>query len=555
MKINDVRIGIRLGAGFGVVLFLLALIGALGLSQLSRMQDSIDNITNFNNVETSLASSMRESVMDRMIALRNVVLLSDPAGMQQEVERIRKDAERYADDERKLRAVFALDAGTTAEEKRMLDSATGFAAEARPLIDKAIELGQANNTAEATKLLIGDLRPVQVKWIGVLGKLADFEEKLSLQNGVETQKEYVFARTLTMALGALALLIGAGVAWAITRGITAPLAHAVEVAQAIAAGDLRSRIQTGRGDEAGALLRALDHMNGSLLRIVAGVRAGTETMASASNQIAAGNLDLSSRTEEQAGSLEETASSMEELTSTVKQNADNTRQANMLASSASAVASKGGQTVAEVIATMEDINASARKITDIIGVIDGIAFQTNILALNAAVEAARAGEQGRGFAVVASEVRNLAQRSATAAREIKELIGDSLSKVEAGTRLVNTAGATMEEVVGSVKQVSEIIAEIAAAGQEQSAGLEQVNMAVSQMDQVTQENAALVEEAAAAAQSLQDQAGKLVELVSVFQVDAARGQPVAAAPASRAVSTVPTLRRDRAAAPAEWASF
>ncbi|MBC7415460.1 MAG: methyl-accepting chemotaxis protein, partial [Herminiimonas sp.] len=280
-----------------------------------------------------------------------------------------------------------------------------------------------------------------------------------------------------------------------------------------------SSIVVNSTDETGRLLQALKDMNANLQKIVAEVRSGTDTIATASSEIASGNLDLSSRTEQQASSLEETASSMEELTSTVKQNADNARQANGLAMTASEVARKGGSVVAEVVQTMGSINASSRKIIDIIAVIDGIAFQTNILALNAAVEAARAGEQGRGFAVVASEVRNLAQRSAAAAKEIKSLIGDSVEKVEIGTKLVDQAGATMGEIVDSVRRVTDIMGEITAASQEQTAGIEQINQAITEMDNVTQQNAALVEEAAAAAESLQDQAANLSQVVSVFKLD------------------------------------
>ena len=265
-------------------------------------------------------------------------------------------------------------------------------------------------------------------------------------------------------------------------------------------------------------MRALKDMNVSLLGIVSDVRSSTETIASASSQIAAGNLNLSSRTEEQASSLEETASSMEELTSTVKQNAENAHLANRLAASASEVASKGGAVVSQVVQTMESINESANKIVDIIGVIDGIAFQTNILALNAAVEAARAGEQGRGFAVVAAEVRNLAQRSATAAKEIKALISNSVEKVDLGAKLVDQAGVTMNEIVTSVKRVTDIIGEITSASQEQTAGIEQINQAICQMDMTTQQNAALVEEAAAAAASMQDQTVNLTRAVSMFNL-------------------------------------
>jgi methyl-accepting chemotaxis protein len=298
-----------------------------------------------------------------------------------------------------------------------------------------------------------------------------------------------------------------------------PLGHAVGLARQVAAGDLTARIDVASRDEVGQLLAALKTMNDSLLKTVSAVRAGTETIVTASQQIATGNLDLSSRTEEQASSLEETASSMEELTGTVRQNADNARQANVLARNASQIAAHGGDVVSQVVSTMASINESSKKIGDIIAVIDGIAFQTNILALNAAVEAARAGEQGRGFAVVASEVRSLAQRSAGAAKEIRGLIADSVAKVDAGGRLVDQAGTTMQEIVEGITRVTDIMSEIASASAEQTVGIEQVNDAIAQMDSVTQQNAALVEEAAAAAASLEDQAATLARLVSVFKVD------------------------------------
>jgi methyl-accepting chemotaxis protein len=308
--------------------------------------------------------------------------------------------------------------------------------------------------------------------------------------------------------------------------------QAIQIAQTVAAGDLTSHIDVRSKDEIGQLLIALKSMNDSLIDIVGRVRAGTETVATASGQIASGNHDLSSRTEEQAASLEETASSMEELTSTVRQNADNARQANSLASSASDIASKGSRVVAQVVETMNSINDSSKKIADIISVIDGIAFQTNILALNAAVEAARAGEQGRGFAVVASEVRNLAQRSAGAAKEIKALINDSAEKVDIGSRLAGEAGSTMDEVVSSAQHVTDIMAEIMAASQEQTVGIEQINQAIIQMDSVTQQNSALVEEASAAAESLQDQAAMLAVVVGHFKF---AGGAAIAAQSSRGV--------------------
>jgi methyl-accepting chemotaxis protein len=342
----------------------------------------------------------------------------------------------------------------------------------------------------------------------------------------------------------IAAIVAAGCAAYITGAITNPINEAVRVAQTVASGDLTSRIEVATSEETGQLLGALKEMNDSLIRIVGQVRSGTDTIATASEEIASGNLDLSQRTEEQASSLEETASSMEELTSTVKQNADNARQANTLAASASGVAQRGGDVVSRVVETMDSINASSAKIVDIISVIDGIAFQTNILALNAAVEAARAGEQGRGFAVVAGEVRTLAHRSAAAAKEIKELIGDSVEKVGAGSKLVEEAGATMGEIVTSVQRVTDIMGEISMATQEQSTGIDQINMAVGQMDTVTQQNAALVEQAAAAAASLQEQAAGLAQVVSIFRLDqaaaprkpAVAAQRTAAAPLASAAS-------------------
>jgi methyl-accepting chemotaxis protein len=353
----------------------------------------------------------------------------------------------------------------------------------------------------------------------------------------------VFWERLTnFSLGALVLSgILVAVSMVIARSITRPLNQAVQIAKTVAAGDLTSHIALQQSsDETGQLLQALREMNESLVRIVGEVRNGADTIATATREIATGNMDLSARTESQAGALEETASSMEELTSTVKQNADNARQANQLAQTASLVAVEGGSVVTQVVETMGSINDSSRKIVDIIAVIDSISFQTNILALNAAVEAARAGEQGRGFAVVAAEVRTLAQRSAAAAKEIKLLIDSSVQQVEQGSRLVDQAGSTMTQVVDSIKRVTDIMSEITAASQEQSAGIEQVNRAIIEMDDVTQQNAALVEEAAAAASSLQDQAGNLTQVVSVFKLEAGPLRSISQAAATPAIARAKT---------------
>jgi methyl-accepting chemotaxis protein-1 (serine sensor receptor) len=393
----------------------------------------------------------------------------------------------------------------------------------------AVAAARAGDVNLASELVSGEMAR-RFQPVGELGgQLLELQQRVAKDEYEQSQAAYETVRLVCLAGLAFGLLLAAVVGWLLVRAFVRPIEEAVKIAGAVAAGDLTQKIEVNSNDETGRLLQALKDMNAALVQIVTRVRGGTDTIATASGQIAAGNLDLSSRTEQQAGSLEETASSMEELTSTVKQNADNARQANSLAASAQQVAGKGGEVVEQVVQTMGAINSSATRIVDIISVIDGIAFQTNILALNAAVEAARAGEQGRGFAVVAGEVRNLAQRSAAAAKEIKTLIDDSVEKVHLGSELVDQAGATMAEIVQSVGRVTDIMAEITAASQEQTAGIEQINSAVTQMDQVTQQNAALVEEASAAAQSLQDEANALAQAVGTFKLDL-QAAPAVAAP-------------------------
>ncbi|WP_370682302.1 methyl-accepting chemotaxis protein [Comamonas sp. GB3 AK4-5] len=389
--------------------------------------------------------------------------------------------------------------------------------------EQVVALSRQQRNEEATALLRGEALKLSQSIFTQLDTLTAHVEAGAKAADELGDDIYASSRNLIWVIMALGVLAGLGLALLVARAIARPLGSAVELAQAVAAGDLSHRIESTSTDETGQLLQALKQMNDSLVQIVGRIHQGSDSIATASQQIATGNQDLSSRTEQQASSLEETAASLEELTSTVQQNASNSRMANQLAASASQVAVRGGEAVNQVVDTMTAINTSSRKIVDIIGVIDGIAFQTNILALNAAVEAARAGEQGRGFAVVAGEVRTLAQRSADAAKEIKQLIDDSVQKVEQGNAQVTAAGQTMGEIVDSVRRVTDIMGEISAASDEQTSGIEQINLAVTQMDQVTQQNAALVEESAAAASSLQEQARQLSQTVRVFKLAAGAG--------------------------------
>jgi len=519
MNLAKMKVGTRLGLGFALVLLFLVAVTTVGIFRMAQIQDRLDHVISVNNVVSRLVVDMRSNVSDRVTSLRILTLMTDAGDMEPEMNRIKELAGKYAEAQNKLSAQFTIEAN--ADEKALLATIKEQEAIAMPAIAKASELWLANKAEEATKVLIKEIRPAQKKWMAALDQLASVEDKLNAQVQVDAASGFSSARSFMIIMGLLAVGISVVAAIVITRGLLKQLGgepdYTASIAGSIANGDLSISIDTN-GNDKDSLLSEMKEMRDSLVDIVGQVRSGTETIGTASREIAAGNIDLSSRTEMQASSLEKTASAMEELTSTVKQNADNAREANQLASAASDVAIKGGKVVSEVVNTMSSIDASAKKIVDIIGVIDGIAFQTNILALNAAVEAARAGEQGRGFAVVASEVRNLAQRSAGAAKEIKMLIDDSVEKVGAGTKLVGQAGVTMDEVVASVRRVTDIMSEIANASQEQSAGIEQVNVSIIEMDSMTQQNAALVEEAAAAAQSLQDQAAELSRVVSIFKL-------------------------------------
>jgi methyl-accepting chemotaxis protein len=503
---------------------MLALV-VVGLGALSDMNHSIKEIVGDNNVKIDASSSLRDAQRQMAIGVRDLVLLTDEASTAAAEARIAKAAASYTAAETVLAKLVDLEGG-----KQRLKAIAEAKAKAMPALEQVRAHGRANETDQAAQQLIGKVVPANVAWQAAIQEFLDFQVARNKEEQEAAAAAFVTAYRLSLGLGIASFLLAAVIAWLVSRSITRPLNEAVAIAKTVASGDLSSTIVVTSTDETGQLIESLRAMNESLQQIVGKVRAGTDTIATASSEIAAGNLDLSSRTEQQASALEETASSMEELTTTVKQNADNARQANALADSASAVAKQGGEVVARVIETMNSIDDSSKRIVDIISVIDGIAFQTNILALNAAVEAARAGEQGRGFAVVASEVRNLAQRSATAAKEIKSLIADSVQKVDIGSELVIEAGATIERIVHSVRQVNDIMAEISTASIEQEQGIAQINQAITEMDTVTQQNAALVEEAAAAAQSLQAQSSGLVEVVSVFKLAAGSKHQATPAP-------------------------
>ncbi|MEO8133093.1 MAG: methyl-accepting chemotaxis protein, partial [Betaproteobacteria bacterium] len=496
MNFSNLKVGTRLAAGFGLILFLLLVVAGVGVNSMATMKADLDGIVLEDNVEIGHLLAMRLTVYERAIALRNIALLTETSELAAEVERIGMSARKYAESEAALTRMHATFESTSAQSRTLLLRIKEREVVANPLMAQVMEHGLAHKPELAIQVLVKELRPVTKKWGDALDTAIALETKNSDVDAANAIRTYFSARTIMLVLAGLTLLLGTGAAVFIVRGLQRQLggepAYAAEIAGKVAQGDLSVSIVTRQGDTT-SLLAALATMRDSLGRIVGAVRASTESIGTTAREIATGNQDLSQRTEEQASSLEETASSMAELMNTVKQTADNARQANQLAGRASEVAVRGGSVVGEVVTTMGAINDSSRKIADIIGVIDGIAFQTNILALNAAVEAARAGEQGRGFAVVAAEVRNLAQRSAAAAKEIKALIEDSVHKVDAGAKLVDEAGKTMAEVVGSITRVTDVMAEIAAASSEQSTGIEQVNQAVMQIDHVTLQNAALVE--------------------------------------------------------------
>lgn len=552
MLLRKLKIGSRLAIGFGVILAVMMIMSVGGTALGTKSREELATVVAVASAKERLASEMKALVLEQSTVMRNVGLHSDLKAMQMDEDRAKRLGQMYDESREKMGKMDLSPA-----EREILKSLAQIDKDVDLPFKQAMSMSTSFRNEDAAQVIMNELDPTIQKALFELGRLIDIQKKAN--------QEAIATATLTgdrvantvYIVNVLALLMAVIVAWAITRSIAGPLGESVMVAKRVASGDLTSRIEAEGRDEAAELLRALRDMNEGLGRMVTQIRSGAESIAVGAGQVAAGNQSLSSRTEEHASSLEETASTLEEFTTTVKQNAERAGQASQLAASASVTAQKGGEVVNKVVTTMQEVSSSSKRISDIIAVIDGISFQTNILALNAAVEAARAGEQGRGFAVVASEVRSLAQRSASSAKEIRGLIENSVNRIEAGAKLVDQAGRTMDELVSSVRKVAEIMTEIASASHEQSSGIEQINKAITQMDTVVQMNASLVEEATAAATSMANQATALARSVAEFQVAdeapeaAAHIEPHAAAPATVLPRPTEEPRRVAAAAPRE----
>lgn len=525
------KIGARLTSGFTLVLILMIAMAVTGIWELQKVADASDHLmTHTVSLERDAVNWLSKTTLNGERAY--VLALGQEPEDEKAIEAAMKQTSaEISVIQKRLQEAVSTDTGrqllATVAEKRQIyvDIRKGVG-----------KLQHEQKYAEAKNHLRQQMVPARDTYVKSISDFVDFQASQSSKTHQEILSIYQTGRSIIIGITAVALILSIIIAWRLTTGITRPLNRAVQVAETVASGDLTTQVDVTGNDETGQLMQAMKNMVDSLLKVIGEVSNSADTIATASEQIASGNLDLSSRTEQQASSLEETASAMEQLTSTVRQNGDNARQANQLATSAYDVSIKGGDAINRVVATMNDIDESANKIVDIISVIDGIAFQTNILALNASVEAARAGEQGRGFAVVASEVRSLAQRSATAAREIKTLIDDSVDKVRSGSQLVHSATETMNEIGTSISRVNDIMNEITQATNEQIAGIEQVNMAVTEMDTVSQQNAALVSQATSATSSLRDQAGNLAQLVHVFNIGSYKPE---AKPAARLKSPKP----------------
>ena len=565
MKLSSLTVGQRIGLGFGLLCLLLVAQAGTSIIKLRSLSEDTTKIVEDRVPRLIKGAAASISLLQSARHSRNALLMDDPAAVKAEVAAMRSEravrAElfNWFDEHLVVPKVIAL-MQTVAAERDSYGTSE----------DKFMALVNDGKIPEAKDELFAHMRPLQLTYLKGMDEFVEMQKTLAVAQGETTKDTYAAGLTAVATLSAAALAIAAVAGFALTRSITRQLGgepdYAASVARRISDGDLSSEVAVREGDSS-SLLAAMKAMRERLATIVGQVRQSSDSIATGSGQIAAGNADLSQRTEEQASNLQQTAASMEQLTTTVKANAEAARQATQLASAATSAAAKGGEVVGQVVATMEAITASSRKISDIISVIDGIAFQTNILALNAAVEAARAGEQGRGFAVVASEVRSLAQRSAAAAKEIKTLITESVDNVQAGSQQVGAAGTAMSDIVAQVRRVNALIEEMGNATEGQAQGIGQVGAAVNQLDQVTQQNAALVEESAAAADSLSQQAARLVEAVGVFRLEVGQArQPISATPAVAALAafrkpaTLSTPRRvggapSQARAQPTWKSF
>ncbi|PZO14178.1 MAG: methyl-accepting chemotaxis protein [Burkholderiales bacterium] len=536
---KSLTVKMQLSLAFGALALLVLIVSLLGLTSLSGANDRFSDFVSGPAARERLVTDARAFANRRAVGVRDMVLVKSPADLESTKAKTLKAHENLQARLKALNEAVEGASDATERDRTMVAAITKVESQYSPVAVSILELAASGKHDEAVDKMNTECRPLLASLLTATSEYVEYSKEQAQKSVDASAAAYAAKRNLLLVISAFAAVVAVALGWIITRRLVTSLggepAALSDAAQRIAQGDL-STVQ-GAGDApAGSVLASMGTMQGQLVNLIGQVRSSADSIATASAQIAQGNNDLSGRTEEQASALEQTAASMEELSSTVKQNADNARQANQLAQSASTVAIKGGDVVGQVVETMKGINESSRKIADIIGVIDGIAFQTNILALNAAVEAARAGEQGRGFAVVASEVRNLAGRSAEAAKEIKNLISASVERVEQGTALVDQAGATMSEVVGSIRRVTDIMGEISAASVEQSAGVSQVGEAVTQMDQATQQNAALVEESAAAAESMKAQAQQLVQAVAVFNLADNSGYAAVAPAVNRATA-------------------
>ncbi|NEX60062.1 methyl-accepting chemotaxis protein [Noviherbaspirillum galbum] len=533
MKLQDIRIGARLTLGFGMLLLLMVALSAFAIMRMLTIDATAARESHLVSQRLQPLYEARGALAQTGIAARNAYIFTKMDDAKRELAILDQQRQLYLDALNKLTPLYAGDA----DFAKVSDGLMKMANE----LKRPRKYREANEMEAFGKFLVEECSPLRRQIVIDMDVVITKAEKQVAEATASVHDIISTSRTMVITVSVIAIALGMCLAAILSRSITRPLTEAVAFARRVTTGDLTGQIDATTKDETGQLKAALKEMNDNLSRIVADVRSGSDQIANGTTELATGNQDLSSRTEEQASSLGETASSMDQITSTIKHSADNAQQADSLARSAAEVASEGGAVIAQVVDKMAAINASSRRVADIVSVIDGIAFQTNILALNAAVEAARAGEQGRGFAVVATEVRNLAQRSAAAAKEIKTLIAESVETVEAGGKLVNQAGATMDSIVSSVSRVSDIIAEITQASREQTAGVEQVNTAISQMDQVTQQNAALVEQAAAASEAMQEQAAQLAAVVSVFKLANSRSTSLGSQAAPASSRSMPAL--------------